>query len=68
MVAAFSLLSLSSSAVPVHMVPLLSGLGLGSSAALIGTLFGPSQVASWLINTLFGKNLPHCKWRSLRQS
>ncbi|MGI8397470.1 arsenite efflux MFS transporter ArsK [Agrobacterium deltaense] len=58
MVTAFSLLSLSSSAVLVHMVPLLSGLGLGTSAALIGTLFGPSQVASRLINMVFGKNLP----------
>lgn len=58
MVTAFSLMSLSSSAVLVHMVPLLSGLGLGTSAALIGTLFGPSQVASRLINMVFGKNLP----------
>jgi len=58
MITAFSLLSLSSSAVLVHMVPLLSGLGLGTSAALIGTLFGPSQVASRLINMVFGKNLP----------
>lgn len=58
MVTAFSLLSLSSAAVLVHMVPLLSGLGLGTTAALVGTLFGPSQVASRLINMVFGKNLP----------
>ncbi|WP_395774371.1 arsenite efflux MFS transporter ArsK [Agrobacterium pusense] len=58
MVMAFSLLSLSSSAVLVHMVPLLSGFGLGTSAALVGTLFGPSQVASRLINMVFGKKLP----------
>ncbi|HWT58867.1 MAG TPA: arsenite efflux MFS transporter ArsK [Rhizobium sp.] len=57
MVAGFSLMSLSSSAVLVHMVPLLSGLGLGTTAALVGTLFGPSQVASRLINMMFGKNL-----------
>lgn len=58
MVTAFSLLSLSSAAVLVHMVPLLSGLGLGTTAALVGTLFGPSQVASRLINMVLGKNLP----------
>jgi MFS family permease len=57
MVAGFSLQSLMSSAVLVHMVPLLSGLGLGTSAALVGTLFGPSQVLSRLINMTFGRNL-----------
>ncbi|MBP2448379.1 MFS family permease [Rhizobium leguminosarum] len=57
MVTGFSLMSLSGSAVLVHMVPLLSGLGLGTTAALVGTLFGPSQVASRLINMMFGKNL-----------
>lgn len=55
MVSGFSLMSLVSSAVLVHMVPLLSGLGLGATAAVVGTLFGPSQVASRLINMLFGK-------------
>jgi len=58
MVTGFSLMSLSSSAVLVHLVPLLSGLGLGATAALVGTLFGPSQVGSRLINMIFGKNLP----------
>lgn len=58
MVTGFSLMSLASSAVLVHMVPLLSGLGLGATAALVGTLFGPSQVLSRLINMLFGRNLP----------
>lgn len=58
MVTGFSLMSLSSSAVLVHLVPLLSGLGLGATAALAGTLFGPSQVGSRLINMVFGKNLP----------
>lgn len=57
MVAGLSLMSLLSSAVLVHLVPLLSGLGLGASAALVGTLFGPSQVGSRLINMAFGKNL-----------
>ncbi len=58
MVTGFSLMSLSGSAVLVHLVPLLSGLGLGATAALVGTLFGPSQVGSRLINMIFGKNLP----------
>ncbi|CCM75401.1 conserved membrane hypothetical protein [Rhizobium mesoamericanum STM3625] len=58
MVAGFSLMSLVSSAMLVHLVPLLSGLGLGATAALVGTLFGPSQVGSRLINMVFGKNLP----------
>jgi hypothetical protein len=57
MVTGFSLQSLVGSAILVHMVPLLSGLGLGATAALIGTLFGPSQVASRLANMLFGRDL-----------
>lgn len=42
------------SAVLVQMVPLLAAVGLGASSVFIGTLFGPSQVASRLINMLFG--------------
>ncbi|TDW26678.1 putative MFS family arabinose efflux permease [Rhizobium azibense] len=57
----FSLQSLVSSAILVHMVPLLSGLGLGATAALVGTFFGPSQVLSRLTNMLFGVNLPPLK-------
>ncbi|WEX76164.1 arsenite efflux MFS transporter ArsK [Sinorhizobium numidicum] len=58
MITGFSLQSLVSSAVLVHMVPLLSGLGLGALASLVGTLFGPSQVLSRLTNMLLGRNLP----------
>lgn len=57
MVTAFALQSLVGAAVLVHMVPLLSGLGLGASAAVVGTLFGPSQVLSRLTNMMFGRNL-----------
>ena len=57
MVIAFSLQSLVASAILVHMVPLLSGLGLGATAALVGTLFGPAQVLSRLTNMVFGGNL-----------
>ncbi|MER9843380.1 arsenite efflux MFS transporter ArsK [Mesorhizobium australicum] len=58
MVVAFSLQNLVSAAVLVHMVPLLSGLGLGTAAAIVGTLFGPSQVLSRFVNMVFGINLP----------
>lgn len=61
MALSFSLQSLVSSAILVHMVPLLSGLGLGATAALVGTFFGPSQVLSRLTNMLFGVNLPPLK-------
>ncbi len=57
MTTAFAVQYLASASVLVHMVPLLAGLGLGATAALVGTLFGPSQVASRLINMLFGKRL-----------
>lgn len=45
------------SALLVHMVPLLTAVGLGASAVLIGTLFGPSQVLSRFINMLAGRGL-----------
>lgn len=45
------------SALLVHMVPLLTAVGLGTSAVLVGTLFGPSQVLSRLINMLAGQAL-----------
>lgn len=57
MVTGFSLMSLVGAAMLVHMVPILSGLGLGTSAVLVGTVFGPSQVLSRLINMVIGKNL-----------
>lgn len=58
MIVGFAALSLVVAAILVHMIPLLSGLGLGASAAMIGTLFGPSQVLSRLVNMVFGRNLP----------
>jgi len=58
MVVGFSLQSLVSAAILVHMVPLLSGLGLGATAAIVGTLFGPSQVLSRFTNMVLGGNLP----------
>ncbi|OBQ73369.1 arsenite efflux MFS transporter ArsK [Mesorhizobium erdmanii] len=45
------------SAVLVQMVPLLSLVGLGGASVLVASLFGPSQVASRLVNMLFGRGL-----------
>lgn len=45
------------SSILVHMVPLTTALGLGSAGLVVTTLFGPSQVASRLINMLFGGRL-----------
>lgn len=61
MIIGFSMQSLVSSALLVHMVPLLSGLGLGATAAVVGTLFGPSQVLSRFTNMMLGGNLPPLK-------
>ncbi len=58
MVFGFSILGLVNSAILVHMVPLLGGLGLGGLAVVVGSLFGPSQVAGRLINMLLGRDLP----------
>lgn len=41
----------------VHMVPLLGALGVGTSALMVSALFGPSQVASRLINMICGGRL-----------
>lgn len=39
------------------MVPLLGAQGLGSAAVAVGSLFGPAQVLSRLINMIFGTRL-----------
>lgn len=57
MLAAFAIEGFVLSAMMVHMVPLLGVLGLGAAGALVATLFGPSQVASRLINMVFGGKL-----------
>lgn len=45
------------SAILIHMVPLTAALGLGSAGLFVSTMFGPAQVASRLINMLFGGRL-----------
>jgi MFS family permease len=57
MVTGFALESFVNAALLVHMVPVLSGLGLGAMAVLVGTLFGPSQVLSRFTNMVFGGGL-----------
>lgn len=57
MVAGFALESFVNAALLVHMVPVLSGLGLGAMAVMVGTLFGPAQVLSRFTNMVFGGGL-----------
>ena len=45
------------SAMLVHIVPLTQALGLGAAGLLVASLFGPAQVASRLINLVFGSGL-----------
>jgi MFS family permease len=49
------------SAILVHMVPLTQALGMGAAGLFVASLFGPSQVASRLINLVFGRELSQ-KW------
>lgn len=57
MLAGFAVEGFILSAVLLHMVPLLTGLGLGAAGVAAATLFGPAQVASRLINMVFGGKL-----------
>lgn len=58
MVIGFALESFVNSAVLVHMLPLLTALGLGAAGVVVGTLFGPAQVLSRFTNMVFGGQLP----------
>jgi len=55
--AAFALLGFTLASILAHMVPMLGNLGLGGAAVVIGSLFGPAQVLSRLINMVFGTRL-----------
>ncbi|NNH41853.1 arsenite efflux MFS transporter ArsK [Rhizobium laguerreae] len=57
MVTGFALESFVNAALLVHMVPVLSALGLGAMAVMVGTLFGPSQVLSRFTNMMLGGGL-----------
>lgn len=52
--AGFALAGFTLSAVLNQMVPMLTALGLGTSALAISTLFGPAQVLVRLVNMLIG--------------
>lgn len=55
---AFALSGFALSSVLIHMVPIFGALGLGAAAVTIGSVFGPAQVASRVVNMIFGDNLP----------
>lgn len=55
--AAFAILGFTLASILAHMVPMLSTLGLGTAAVVVGALFGPAQVLSRLINMVFGTRL-----------
>ncbi|WP_137130509.1 arsenite efflux MFS transporter ArsK [Rhizobium sp. FY34] len=57
MLAGMGLLSFVNSALLFHLVPVLTGLGLGQTAVLVATVFGPAQVLSRFTNMIFGQNL-----------
>jgi MFS family permease len=54
----FSAAGFVSAATLFHVVPLLGMLGLGGASVIVASLFGPAQVASRLINMVFGADLP----------
>jgi MFS family permease len=58
MLAGFAIEGFVLSAILVHMVPLTAAVGLGTAGVFVASLFGPSQVASRLINMLFGGGVP----------
>ena len=64
MLAGFAVEGFVLSAILVHMVPLTAAVGLGTAGVFVASLFGPSQVASRLINMLFGGGLPQT-WLAL---
>ncbi len=45
------------SALGVHMVPVLAGIGMGAQATVVAMLVGPAQVAVRLVDTLFWRGL-----------
>jgi MFS family permease len=50
----FALAGFALSAMLAQMVPMLAGLGLGASALVVSTLFGPAQVLVRFVNMLVG--------------
>jgi hypothetical protein len=57
MLAGFAIEGYALSAILAQLVPLTQALGLGASGLVVASLFGPGQVASRLINLVFGRDL-----------
>lgn len=57
MATGLALVSFVDAAILIHMLPMLSGLGLGGTSVLIGTLFGPAQVTSRLFSMFSGDRI-----------
>ncbi|WP_196258479.1 arsenite efflux MFS transporter ArsK [Pelagibacterium limicola] len=60
----FALSGFALSAILAQLVPVLVALGLGTSALLVATLFGPAQVAIRFINMAFGA-VRHPIWATI---
>ena len=58
MLAGFSMASFVISAVHLHLIPLLGGLGLGGAAALVGACIGPAQVGARLLEFATARRTP----------
>ncbi|KTQ99573.1 major facilitator transporter [Aureimonas ureilytica] len=54
---AFAFQSLVVSSVLVHMLPILSALGLGPAGVMVSAVFGPAQVAGRFTLMVFGRDL-----------
>lgn len=57
MLAAFAAEGLVLAAILVHMVPMMNAMGLAAAGLAVSMLFGPSQVASRLVNMVAGGRL-----------
>ena len=57
MLVGFAIQSFVTSTFLVHMLPMLTGLGLAKSAVLVASVFGPAQVLSRFTNMTFGGRL-----------
>ncbi|BCP53865.1 MFS transporter [Kaistia sp. 32K] len=57
MLAGFAIQSFVTSTFLVHMLPMLTGLGLAKASVLVASVFGPAQVLSRFTNMTFGGKL-----------
>lgn len=57
MLVGFAIQSFVTSTFLVHMLPMLTGLGLAKASVLVASVFGPAQVLSRFTNMMFGGRL-----------